>query len=96
MIPTVYFNALDGMWWIDGPDGLGVYKVQVHPSLQHLRQTQRFETGNSHAKTGFWAELGADGHVNCMERSRRRQPPACTRSVSRVSMQSIGIILKRS
>jgi hypothetical protein len=22
----VYFNALDGMWWIDGPDGLGVYK----------------------------------------------------------------------
>jgi hypothetical protein len=22
----IYFNALDGMWWIDGPDGLGVYK----------------------------------------------------------------------
>lgn len=22
----VYFNALDGMWWIDGPDGRGVYK----------------------------------------------------------------------
>lgn len=22
----VYFNAVDKMWWIDGPDGLGVYK----------------------------------------------------------------------
>ena len=22
----VYYNALDGMWWIDGPDGLGVFK----------------------------------------------------------------------
>lgn len=22
----IYFNALDSMWWIDGPDGLGVYK----------------------------------------------------------------------
>ena len=22
----IYFNALDGMWWIDGPDGYGVYK----------------------------------------------------------------------
>ena len=22
----LYFNALDGEWWIDGPDGLGVYK----------------------------------------------------------------------
>ena len=29
----VYFNALDGMWWIDGPDGLGVYKVQFHPLI---------------------------------------------------------------
>jgi hypothetical protein len=22
----LYHNAVDGMWWIDGPDGLGVYK----------------------------------------------------------------------
>lgn len=22
----IYHNKLDGMWWIDGPDGLGVYK----------------------------------------------------------------------
>ena len=25
----IYFNKLDGMWWIDGPDGLGVYKAEA-------------------------------------------------------------------
>ena len=27
MDPYVYHNTLDGEWWIDGPDGLGVYKA---------------------------------------------------------------------
>jgi hypothetical protein len=38
----VYFNALDGMWWIDGPDGLGVYKVQVHPLIATSAPNQAF------------------------------------------------------
>ena len=24
----IYYNAGDGMWWIDGPDGLGAYKAK--------------------------------------------------------------------
>merc|ERR1711862_1075081 len=24
----IYFNVMDGHWWIDGPDGLGVYKAR--------------------------------------------------------------------
>jgi len=24
----IYFNVADGHWWIDGPDGLGVYKAR--------------------------------------------------------------------
>jgi hypothetical protein len=27
----IYYNALDGMWWIDGPDGLGVYNGRGLP-----------------------------------------------------------------
>ena len=36
----IYWNRADSQWWIDGPDGLGVYVVQHleaaatgHPSL---------------------------------------------------------------
>eukprot|EP00747_Dinoflagellata_sp_TGD_P164019 gnl/TRDRNA2_/TRDRNA2_183389_c0_seq1.p1 gnl/TRDRNA2_/TRDRNA2_183389_c0~~gnl/TRDRNA2_/TRDRNA2_183389_c0_seq1.p1 ORF type:complete len:380 (+),score=60.59 gnl/TRDRNA2_/TRDRNA2_183389_c0_seq1:49-1188(+) len=25
----IYFNAADGHWWLDGPDGLGVYKARA-------------------------------------------------------------------
>ena len=27
----IYFNAADGLWWIDGPDGLGVYTAPGNP-----------------------------------------------------------------
>jgi len=27
----VYFNKNDGCWWIDGPDGLGVFKASGPP-----------------------------------------------------------------
>mmetsp|Transcript_2862 Transcript_2862/g.4829 ORF Transcript_2862/g.4829 Transcript_2862/m.4829 type:complete len:193 (-) Transcript_2862:101-679(-) len=28
----IYFNVADSHWWIDGPDGLGVYKAKGFPS----------------------------------------------------------------
>jgi hypothetical protein len=27
----IYFNAADSHWWLDGPDGMGVYKAKGHP-----------------------------------------------------------------
>merc|ERR1719230_1221195 len=41
----IYYNAADKMWWIDGPDGLGVYKAPgpsyappgAQTAWQHLR-----------------------------------------------------------
>merc|ERR1711988_1634054 len=28
----IYFNVADSHWWIDGPDGLGVYKAKGSPN----------------------------------------------------------------
>ena len=45
----VYFNALDGMWWIDGLDGLGVYKgVGPHWAPMGMSTAWKAVDGGTH------------------------------------------------
>jgi hypothetical protein len=48
----IYHNALDGSWWIDGPDGLGVYKG-VGPDWAPMGMSTAWKAidGGSHTPT---------------------------------------------
>ena len=50
----VYRNAADGKWWIDGPDGLGVYIAARRPPLARRCASIRWtalDGGCAHADT---------------------------------------------